>query len=131
MKITTSDKYTARQILRWLWQAWRGNRLQATLNALLGVADVVLSLAQVWAVKHAIDVASGSDRGSIHWAVGIMGALILLNFAVNISGVWVRNLLGVRAQNRMQQATLRRILQSESTGKCCDSYCSIVYVCII
>lgn len=113
MKITTSDKYTARQILRWLWQAWRGNRLQAALNALLGVADVVLSLAQVWAVKHAIDVASGSDRGSIHWAVGIMGALILLNFAVNISGVWVRNLLGVRAQNRMQQATLRRILQSE------------------
>ena len=111
--ITTSDKYTARQILRWLWQAWRGNRLQAALNALLGVADVVLSLAQVWAVKHAIDVASGSDRGSIHWAVGIMGALILLNFAVNISGVWVRNLLGVRAQNRMQQATLRRILQSE------------------
>lgn len=110
MKITTSDKYTARQILRWLWQAWRGNRLQAALNALLGVADVVLSLAQVWAVKHAIDVASGSDRGSIHWAVGIMGALILLNFAVNISGVWVRNLLGVRAQNRMQQATLRRIL---------------------
>ena len=111
--ITTSDKYTARQILCWLWQAWRGNRLQAALNALLGVADVVLSLAQVWAVKHAIDVASGSDRGSIHWAVGIMGALILLNFAVNISGVWVRNLLGVRAQNRMQQATLRRILQSE------------------
>lgn len=87
MKITTSDKYTAKQILRWLWQAWRGNRLQAALNALLGVADVVLSLAQVWAVKHAIDVASGSDRGSIHWAVGIMGALILLNFAVNISGV--------------------------------------------
>ena len=40
MKITTSDKYTARQILRWLWQAWRGNRLQAALNALLGVADV-------------------------------------------------------------------------------------------
>ena len=113
MKITTSDKYTAKQILRWLWQAWRGNRLQAALNALLGVADVVLSLAQVWAVKHAIDVASGSDRGSIHWAVGIMGALILLNFAVNISGVWVRNLLGVRAQNRMQQDTLRRILQSE------------------
>ena len=100
MKIKTSDKYTVKQILRWLWQAWRGNRLQATLNALLGVADVVLSLAQVWAIKHAIDVASGSDRGSIYWAVGLMGALILLNFAVNIAGVWVRNILGVRAQNR-------------------------------
>lgn len=113
MKIKTSDKYTVKQILRWLWQAWRGNRLQATLNALLGVADVVLSLAQVWAIKYAIDVASGSDRGSIYWAVGLMGTLILLNFAVNIAGVWVRNILGVRAQNRMQQAALQRILQSE------------------
>lgn len=111
MKIKTSDKYTVKQILRWLWQAWRGNRLQATLNALLGVADVVLSLAQVWAIKYAIDVASGSDRGSIYWAVGLMGALILLNFAVNIAGVWVRNILGVRAQNRMQQQR-------------CNAYCS-------
>ena len=87
MKITTSDKYTARQILRWLWQAWRGNRLQATLNALLGVADVVLSLAQVWAVKHAIDVASGSDRGSIHWAVGI-GAKYKINERMNVGVDW-------------------------------------------
>lgn len=113
----TSDKYTTKQILRWLWRAWRGNRLQAVLNALLGVADVVLSLAQVWAVKHAIDVASGADEGSIYWAVGIMGALILLNFAVSISSVWVRNILGVRAQNRMQQTTLQHILQSEWHSK--------------
>ena len=78
-------KYPTRTILAWLWEAWRGNRLQAVLNALIGVADVVLSLAQVWAVKHAIDVASGADTGSIYWAVGIMAALILGNFAINIS----------------------------------------------
>ena len=106
-------KYPTRTILAWLWEAWRGNRLQAVLNALIGVADVVLSLAQVWAVKHAIDVASGADTGSIYWAVGIMAALILGNFAINISGVWVRNILGIRAQNRMQQQMLNRIMQSE------------------
>lgn len=110
-------KYPTRTILAWLWEAWRGNRLQAVLNALIGVADVVLSLAQVWAIKHAIDVASGADTGSIYWAVGIMAALILGNFAINISGVWVRNILGIRAQNRMQQQMLNRIMQSEWHSK--------------
>lgn len=110
-------KYPTRTILAWLWEAWRGNRLQAVLNALIGVADVVLSLAQVWAVKHAIDVASGADTGSIYWAVGIMAALILGHFAINISGVWVRNILGIRAQNRMQQQMLNRIMQSEWHSK--------------
>ena len=110
-------KYPTRTILAWLWEAWRGNRLQAVLNALIGVADVVLSLAQVWAVKHAIDVASGADTGSIYWAVGIIAALILGNFAINISGVWVRNILGIRAQNRMQQQMLNHIMQSEWHSK--------------
>lgn len=106
-------KYPARRILAWLWLRWSGNHLQAVLNAAIGIADVALNLAQVWAVKHAIDVASGADKGSIYWAVGGMGLLIMSSFAVNIAGVWVRNILGVRAQNRMQQEMLGRILQAE------------------
>ena len=113
MNIRISNKYTVRRIVVWLWRAWRGNRMQASLNAALGVVDVVLSLTQVWAVKHAIDVASGVVRGSVYWAVALMGALILLGFAVSIAAIWVRNVLGVRAQNRMQQATLERIMQAE------------------
>ena len=108
-----NTKYPVRKILVWLWLRWRGNHLQAVLNASLGIADVALSLAQVWAVKHAIDVAAGNAKGSIYWAVGIMAALILCSFAVNIGGVWVRNILGIRAQNRMQQQMLDRIMQSE------------------
>ena len=106
-------KYPARIILRWLWRELRGNRLQSLLNATLGVADVALSLTQVWAVKHAIDIASGNEPGSINWAVGLMGVIILANFGVSIAGVWVRNILGVRAQNLMQQRMLAHILQAE------------------
>ena len=108
-----NTKYPVRQITAWLWTAWRGNRLQASLNAAIGIADVVLSLAQVWAVKNAIDVASGISQGSIYWAVGIMALLILCGFACSISSVWVRNVLGVRAQNRMQQAMLERVMRAE------------------
>ena len=95
-------KYDARTIMKWLWHAWRGNQLQAVLNALIGLLGVVVNLAQVWAIKHAIDVASGTLPGSIYGAVGLMAALILLDFSLNIAGVWVRNILGIQAQNRMQ-----------------------------
>lgn len=110
-------KYSAGSIFRWLWQAWRGNRLQAILNATLGLLGVVVSLAQVWAVQHAIDVASHTLEGDIYWAVGIIGILILCDFAINISAVWVKNILGIRAQNRMQQNMLDRILRSEWQGR--------------
>ncbi len=111
------SQYGAKTILRWLWRAWRGNRLQATLNALIGLASVGVSLWQVWAVQRAIDVASGARQGSIYGAVALMGALILCDFALNIASTWVRNILGVKAQNRMQQRMLDRILRSEWHGK--------------
>ena len=111
------NKYSTKTILSWLWLAWRGNRLQAMLNASIGVLQVVVSLAQVWAVKRAIDVASGSIPGSIYWAVGVMGLLILADFSLSIASTWVRNLLGIKAQNRMQQRMLDRLLKSQWHGK--------------
>ena len=112
-----NSAYTTRDIMRWLWKVWRGNRLQTILNASMGMATVVVSLAQVWAVKRAIDVASGSVEGSIYWAVALMGGLVLIDFAINISSVWIRNVLGVKAQNRMQKYMLDRILRSEWNGR--------------
>ena len=111
------NKYSTKTILRWLWLAWHGNRLQAMLNASIGVLQVVVSLAQVWAVKRAIDVASGTIPGSIYWAVGVMGLFILADFSLTIASTWVRNLLGIKAQNRMQQRMLDRILKSQWHGK--------------
>ena len=109
--------YSSRQIFRWLLRSWRGNFFQATLNAFLGLLEVGVSLASVWAVKHAIDVASHSVEGDVLVAVGIMGGLVLCNFAINMTAVWVKNILGVRAQNRMQRRMRDRILRSEWHGK--------------
>ena len=110
-------KYSAKTLLKWLWMAWRGNQLQAVLNAVVGLLSVGVSLAQVWAVKRAIDVASHVVPGNVYWAVGLMGFLILADFALNVGGVWIRNVLGIRAQNRMQQRMLDRILRSEWHGR--------------
>jgi len=111
------NHYTVRQIFRWLWEALRGNRLQAILNASVGLLGVALGLASVWAMQRAIDIASGVTEGSIYWAVAIMASLILGEFGVGISRVWIKNILGVKAQNRMQQRILARLLRSEWRGR--------------
>ena len=64
-------RYTTKQIFGWLWRAWHGNRLQAVLNAVVGLLQVVVSLSSVWAVQHAIDVASHTVKGNIYWAVAV------------------------------------------------------------
>lgn len=110
-------KYTARIIMKWLWSAWKGNQLQATLNALIGLGMVTISLIQVWAMQRAIDVAAGAREGNIFVATGIIAFFILCEFALSISSVWVKNILGVKAQNKMQQRMLDRILRSEWHGK--------------
>ena len=115
--LNTESKYTVSQILRWLWQALRGNRVQAVLNAVIGLLGVVASLLMVWAMQRAIDIASGAHHGSLYMAVAVMGLLILGEFALNMARVWVKNILGVRAQNRMQQHMLDRLLRSEWRSK--------------
>ena len=110
-------KYDARTLLKWLWNAWRGNQLQAILNASIGLLSVGVSLGHVWAMKRAIDVASRTVEGNLYWAVGVMAGLILLDFALNIAGTWVRNILGIKAQNRMQQRMLDRLLRAEWKGR--------------
>ena len=117
------SKYDTRTIVRWLLQAWRGNRLQATLNAVIGLLGVVVSLAQVGAVQHAIDVSTPALQGHacnphrIVIAVVIMALLMLAGLLLTIASTWVSNILGIRAQNRMQQRMLDRILRTQWHGK--------------
>ena len=75
----------------------------AVLNASIGLLEVVVSLAQVWAVKHAIDVASHVVSGSIYWAVGIMGLFKAVRFRPQHLQYLGEESLGIKAQNRMQQ----------------------------
>ena len=100
-------------IVRWLWAVAAGNRLQTLLNAVIGIASVAMSLISVHVVKNAIDIASHAIDGDIYTAIAWMGAVIIIDFALSISGIYVRNILGVKAQNRMQQKMLERVLRSE------------------
>ncbi len=111
------SRYTVRQLLRWLWRVLKGNRLQTLMNAAIGVVGVFVSLLMVLVMQRTIDVAAGARQGSIYWGVAMMGGLILCEFGLNILRVWIKNILGVKAQNVMQQQILDRLLRSEWRGK--------------
>ena len=115
--ISHDSKYSFRTVVRWLLAIMKDNWFQTSVNALTGILGVIVSLSAVWAVKHAIDIASGVIDGSVYWAVALMASLVLCDFALNITKVWVRNTLGIKARNRMQQHMLDIILNSHIEGK--------------
>ncbi len=107
------SRYNTATIVRWLWASLKGNRLQVTLNVTLDLLSVVVSLCSVWAMQRAIDVATGDHHGNIFLAVGLMGLLMLMRFAIRLALIWISNILGVKAQNHMQQELLDRLLRSQ------------------
>lgn len=113
-------KYSTKEIYAWLWLAWKGNRTQAMINAIIGLLGVMVSLTVVWGMQHAIDISSHVISGSIVMAVVVLGILFFADFGLHVASLWVRNLLGIKAQNRMQQQLLDRMLRSEWKGR--DSY---------
>ena len=111
------SQYTVQQMLRWLWRVLRGNRTQVVLNAMLGLLGVACSLLMVWAMQRAIDIAAAARTGSLYWGVALMGLIIACEFALNVAKVWIKNILGVKAQNQMQQQMLDRLLRAEWRSK--------------
>ena len=113
-----NEHFSATEILKWLWKVSRGNRTQAILNAIVGMLEVLVSLACVWAMKFAIDKAQfHGTTNEIYLAVIVLAILYLSNMGLAICGIWIRNILGIKAQNRMQQRMLDRILHSQWSGK--------------
>lgn len=109
--------YKIRELAIWLWRTSRGLRLQATLNACIGILAVILDFAFIYATKWTIDIATfragGSLRVAAYALVAIMAGKILLGFARK----WVSALLGVRSQNILQQRLFTHLLLSEWNGQ--------------
>ncbi len=104
-------------ILRWLIATSKGMRLQAALNATLGVVGVALDFAFIYATKWTIDIATDPTQSvsltpAALCLVGIMVSQILLGYARR----WMGQVLNVRAQNIMQRHIFARVLHNEWNG---------------
>lgn len=105
--------YKTWQLLKWLWHTARSYRMQASINAVLGCSSVLLDFAFIWATKMAIDVATQKQAGTLETAAIFLIGIMLLQILVGFTNRWVRAILGVRAQNKMQQHIFGQLLNSD------------------
>ncbi len=115
------------KIAKWLLRHSRYYRLQMVLNIVLGIGFVVSSLAFVWATKWTIDIATGAagqGRGgaiaaalgtgnNLNAAIVLLVIIMLIQIALGFTSKWVRAVLGVKAQNTMQQRIFTRLLMCD------------------
>lgn len=97
----------------WLWQVFMTNKTQAIANTVLGVFIVLLEFAFVWATKFTIDIATlGSDRFTITDGAIILILIIVLQTSISFISKWVKAILGIKAQNELQQLIFEKLLKS-------------------
>lgn len=100
-------------LVKWLWHTARSYRMQAGINAFLGCSSVLLDFAFIWATKMAIDIATQKQPGHLSTAAYYLIGIMLLQILVGFTNRWIRAILGVRAQNRMQQHIFGQLLNSD------------------
>ncbi len=86
------------------------------INIVVGLLTVACDFAFIAATKLAIDVATGRSDSPLNLAASLLVGIILSQVCLGFSRRWIAALLGVKAQNRMQQQLFRRLMQSEWRG---------------
>ncbi|MBR3856754.1 MAG: ABC transporter ATP-binding protein [Bacteroidaceae bacterium] len=106
-----------RDLFRWLWRSSRGLRLQALLNALIGILSVTLDFAFIYATKWTIDIATNRAEGSLRIAAYALVVIMVSKILLGLARKWVSALLGVRSLNILQQRLFSHLLKSEWNGQ--------------
>ncbi|MBQ7526693.1 MAG: ABC transporter ATP-binding protein [Bacteroidaceae bacterium] len=110
-------KLSNRKIVAWLWRSSRGLRLQAALNAIIGVLSVTLDFAFIYATKWTIDIATNRAEGSLRVAAYVLASIMISKIMLGFARKWVGALLGVRSQNILQKRIFSHLLHSEWNGQ--------------
>jgi len=92
-------------------------RLQAALNAIIGVLSVTLDFAFIYATKWTIDIATNRAEGSLRVAAYVLASIMISKIMLGFARKWVGALLGVRSQNILQKRIFSHLLHSEWNGQ--------------
>ena len=106
-----------RDLASWLWRSSRGLRLQAMLNAFIGILSVTLDFAFIYATKWTIDIATNRAEGSLRIAAYTLAGIMISKIMLGFARKWVGALLGVRSLNILQKRLFAHLLQSEWNGQ--------------
>lgn len=109
-------KQSTRRIVSWLWSHHRGCRMQAIINMVVGLVQVMLSLYGVELLRQLTDIATGKREGELMVTAAIYISVMMGDFLCNASHTWISAVLGVRSQNMMQQHFFSRLLKARWQG---------------
>ena len=109
-------RYSTMQITAWLWKHHKRCRLQATLNMVIGLLQVVLGLLGVDTIRSLTDIATHSKDGSIVWGAILLALILLSELLLHIASTWIGAVLGVKTQNITQRYFFNRLLKGEWHG---------------
>ena len=109
-------RYSTMQITTWLWKHHKRCRLQAILNIVIGLLQVVLGLIGVDTIRSLTDIATHSKEGSIVWGAILLALILLFELLLHIASTWIGAVLGVKTQNLTQRYFFNRLLKGEWHG---------------
>lgn len=100
-------------LIKWLWKSSAGARRQAAANTFIGGIDILCQLLWVLACKHAIDIATGVEEGSLAKTGAIIGALMLTEILSRGISRWIHAVVGNKVRNRMRLKIFSRLLRGD------------------
>lgn len=99
-------------ILSWLCRVLAGQWKRIFLSCFIGIASVGFSLAFIWASKKVIDVATGTNEGSLmHYGI-MISVLLVLQLLCGVFDTWLNNRMQVEGGNALRRRLFARLLQS-------------------
>ena len=114
---TKYDKARWRYMASYLLRTMATYRTLVFMALLLGIAEVAVSLLQIWAVKRVVDCTAVKTTESVFHSICILTFLIVLGFALKAFSTWIGNIAGTRAKNNMRQHILQKLLTSRNDVK--------------
>lgn len=110
------NKIKTKSLVKWLWKNSEGARKQAVANTLIGTLDVVCQLLWVLACKHAIDIATGVEHGSLAITGIVIGSLMLIEILSRGISRWIHAVIGTKVRNGMRLKIFARLLRGDWMG---------------
>lgn len=102
-----------KRLVSWLWSNSKGARGQAVANTVIGLVDVACQLMWVLACKHAIDIATGIEEGSLVATGIVIATLMLAEIASRAVSRWIHAVTGNKVRNRMRRDVFARLLRCD------------------
>ena len=106
-------KIAVKSLVAWLWRNSKGARGQAVANSFIGFTDVLCQMLWVLACKHAIDIATGVEEGSLTVTGIIIASLMLTEIVSRSVSRWIHAVVGIKVRNRMRLRIFSRLLRAD------------------